>query len=128
MEKRKIIFYDGGCPFCNKTVQQVLKHNNNQNIYFSALQSEFSREFFGEYEINLSTFYFYDDFQLYSKSKAAIQLSKYLSFPYSLMKVSVIIPVCFRDKVYDFIAKRRTKFSKDFCMTPFNEEKQRFLA
>ena len=42
----KILFYDGDCGFCNKSVQFVLKYENRSEIYFSALQSDFSRDFF----------------------------------------------------------------------------------
>ena len=124
---RKIVFYDGDCPFCNRTVQFIIDNDKKKNIYFSSLQSDFANSFFGNYEINLSTFYFYDDFQLYSKSKAAIKLSRYLSFPYSFTIVFSVIPICFRDKAYDFIAKRRRKVSKDFCANFSNEELKRFI-
>ncbi len=127
VEKRKIVFYDGSCPFCNKTVKLILENNKGQNIYFSSLQSEFSKDFFGEYRIDLSTFYFYDDFQLYSKSKAALRLSRYLSRPYSFMRIFALVPVCFRDKVYDFIAKKRNNILKEYCFNPSDEVKKRFI-
>jgi len=126
-ENRKIVFYDGDCSFCNRTVQFIVENNKKKNIYFSSLQSSFSDSFFGEYEVKLTTFYFYDDFQLFSKSKAAIRLSRYLSFPYSLAVIFLVIPVCFRDKMYDFIAKRRSKLSKGFCASFSKEEQKRFI-
>ena len=126
-ENRKIVFYDGDCSFCNRIVQFILVNNTREDLYFASLQSEFSLEFFGEFKTNLSTFYFYDDYQIYSKSKAAIRLSRYLSRPYSFVRIATLIPVCFRDKVYDFIANRRTRINKNFCIQLTDAEKKRFI-
>lgn len=127
----KILFYDGDCGFCNSSVQFVLKHERTNEIYFSALQSEFSLTFFRENhfeEPDLSTFYFYSDGNLYSKSTAAIKVVRFLKFPYSLLGVFIIIPRFIRDRGYDFIAKRRNKIMKAFCVIPNPENKMRFLG
>lgn len=133
MEKNpsKIIFYDGDCGFCNATVQFVLKHEKTSDIYFSALQSEFSLSFFSnnQYEEpDLSTFYFYSDGNLYSKSTAAIKVVRFLRFPYPLLSVFIVVPRFIRDRGYDFIAKRRKKIMKAFCVIPNPEDRNRFLV
>lgn len=133
MEKNpsKIIFYDGDCGFCNSSVQFVLKHERSNNIYFSALQSEFSKSFFSNKhyaEPDLSTFYFYSNGNLYSKSTAAINVVRFLKFPYSLLSVFIIVPRFIRDRGYDFIAKRRIKIMNAFCVIPNPENKIRFLG
>lgn len=132
MEKNpsKIIFYDGECGFCNSSVQFVLKHEKTSDIYFSSLQSEFSLSFFNnnQYaEPDLSTFYFYSDGKLYSKSTAAIKVARFLKFPYSLFIVFIIVPRFIRDRGYDFVAERRKKIMTSFCVIPNLENEMRFL-
>lgn len=126
----KIIFYDGDCGFCNSSVQFVLKHEKSPEINFSALQSSFSKTFFAENnfpEPDLSTFYFYEKGILYSKSTAGLRVTAFLNFPISLLRIFIFVPSFIRDKVYDFIAKRRKTIMKAFCVIPTSEAKARFL-
>jgi len=126
----KITFYDGDCGFCNQSVQFVLKYKKDESIYFSAIQSEFTRELFEENNWqtpDLSTVYFYENGVLHSKSDAGLRISRNLKFPISLFQYLWIVPQFLRDKVYDFIAKRRHRISKGFCVIPDESEAIRFL-
>jgi len=127
---RKIIFYDGDCGFCNRSVQFALNHEKNQEIYFCALQSNFSSEFFRLKKLppaDLSTFYFWDGEKLYQKSSGALRLLSFIRFPYRLLAVFKLIPKFIRDYVYDMIAKRRHQLSAGFCMLPTLEQRKRFI-
>ena len=76
MEK-KILFYDGECGFCNHVVQFIMRHEKNADLYFSPIESEFATRFFQEKgcdQPDLSTFYLYNDFQLYTQSTGALKL------------------------------------------------------
>ncbi len=126
----KIVFYDGDCGFCNATVQLVLKYEKSSEIYFTALQSEFTKRFFhdkGLHFPDFSTFYFYSDGKMYSKSTAAIKLSHRLKFPFPLLSVFFIVPVFIRNGVYDLIAKRRKRIFSNFCFLPSPEQQKRFI-
>ena len=106
-----IVFYDGDCGFCNKTVQFILKNDKKNSIYFAAIQSDFARNFFKENhapEPDMSTFYFFTESNLYSKSNASLALLRLLRFPFPLLQIGRIIPVCWRDNLYDFVAKKTT--------------------
>ncbi len=126
----KIIFYDGDCGFCNQSVQFVLKYQKDETIYFSAIQSEFTKNLFEErnWEIpDLSTVYFLENGILHAKSDAGLRISRNLKFPISIFQYFWIVPQFLRDKVYDFIAKRRHKISKGFCAIPEKRDRERFL-
>ena len=130
LNNKKIIFYDGDCGLCNRSVAFVLKHEKEKTVLFAAIQSEFTKELFltnGWQSPDLSTFYFYENGKLHSKSTAALSLSKYLKFPQSLLRAFFIVPRFIRDGVYDFIAKRRRRISKGFCVMPTPEDRARFL-
>ncbi|NQY66248.1 MAG: DUF393 domain-containing protein, partial [Flavobacteriales bacterium] len=46
MEQIKhIVFYDGVCSMCSRLVIFVMANSKENNIYFSALQSEFAKDF-----------------------------------------------------------------------------------
>lgn len=129
--EQKIVFYDGDCGFCNRSVAFVLKNDKTKSIQFASIQSEFSEELFLKnnwQSPDLSTFYFLEKGTLYDKSTAAIRVSQYLSFPYSILQAIIIVPKFIRNYGYDFIAKRRNKLSKGYCVIPLEADKNRFIA
>jgi predicted DCC family thiol-disulfide oxidoreductase YuxK len=129
-EHRTIVFYDGDCGFCNWVVSFILKAERGEEIFFSSLQSPFAQHFFrenGAPEPDLSTFYLYWDHHLFSRSAAALGLLHFMKWPYRVLNVFRIIPVCQRDQLYNFIAKRRKRIMKDRCMVPSTEQRKRFL-
>jgi len=125
-----VVFYDGDCGFCNKSIQFILNNSNPNELYFSSLQSKFTLDFFAEHSFsapNLSTFYFYQEGQLYSKSTAALKIVRMLKWYLQFLLVGYLIPKFLRDKMYDAIAKRRNKLAPDFCAMPSQDERKRFL-
>jgi predicted DCC family thiol-disulfide oxidoreductase YuxK len=128
---KTIVFYDGECGFCNRSVQFILRWEKNQSLYFSSLQSDFAQKFFKENNCpspDLSTFYVYANYYLYSKSQAVFVLLHYLILPFKLLNIFRLIPVCYRDKMYDFVARNRSEIGKDFCFLPEqNQQRLRFL-
>jgi len=131
MENRNIVFYDGECGFCQATIQFLLDHDKRGVIHYAAIQSEFTVNFFnqlGELQPDLSTFYFYSNGKLKSKSAGALSVLKFLTFPYPLLIVFRIIPQFIRDFVYDLIAKNRLKLASNSCRIPSVEEKGRFIS
>ena len=130
-DKKNIIFYDGDCGLCNRSVAFVLKHEKEKTILFAAIQSKFTIQFFqknGWKSPDLSTFYFSENGTLFTKSTAALQLSKYLKSPQSWVRFFFLVPRFIRDGVYDVIAARRRRVSKGFCIVPTPEERARFLS
>lgn len=127
---RKIIFYDGECGFCNLSVQFVLNHERTDDIYFSSLQSDYASVFFKSLELpdpDLSTFYFYNNGVLFEKSTAALKVLPNLKWYLQIAVIGWVVPRILRDKLYDFVAKRRKKLANGFCVLPTAEQQQRFL-
>jgi predicted DCC family thiol-disulfide oxidoreductase YuxK len=108
-----------------------LRHEKRKEIYFSAIQSEFAQQFFRENKIpepDLSTFYFYTNYLIFTKSNAALAILRLIKFPFPLLQIFRIIPVCQRDQIYDYVAKRRHRIMSGFCVVPTDEQKKRFLV
>ena len=128
--KQKIIFYDGDCGFCNRSVQFALDHERDNELHFCALQSNTAKDFFEQLNLNspdLSTFYFWDGKVMSSKSSGALRLLKEMRFPWNLLHIFKIVPKLIRDKVYDYIAKRRHRISNGYCNIPSVHQKKRFI-
>jgi len=126
-----IVFYDGDCGLCNRSVAFILKHEKEQVIRFAAIQSNFTSELFNKnnWEMpDLSTVYFFENGKLNKKSTAALKIARYLKAPRSWMVLFFIVPRPIRDGVYNFIAKRRKQISKGFCVMPKPGDKERFLS
>ncbi len=126
-----IILYDGDCGFCNRSVAYVLKREKKAQIHFAAIQSDFTKDLFDEKnwpQPDLNTFYFIERGKKYEKSSAALRVLRYLKFPTSWLQVFWIVPRWIRNKCYDFIAKRRQRLSKSFCVMPTPEQRARFVG
>ena len=44
MTNKSILFFDGNCGLCNRSVKFVLRKEKNQELIFSPLQSEFAKK------------------------------------------------------------------------------------
>lgn len=126
----KIVFYDGDCGFCNRTVAYVLKNDVKKEVYFAPIQSDICAKIFEEkgWDLpDLSTFYYLEKGQLYEKSTAALRVVRNFEYPRKLMVAGYIFPRFLRDFIYDIIAKNRKRISKGFCVIPSEEDRKRFL-
>lgn len=123
-----IVFYDGDCGFCNSSVRFILNHKKKE-FYFVALQSGRAKELLSKFgiEIKLDTIYYLNNGQLYTRSSAALQISRRLKGLWPMLFVFYIIPKFLRDPFYNFIAKRRHKIRAGYCMIPKPEDQQFFL-
>ena len=130
IEGKKIVFYDGECGFCNRSIAFVLKKDKSKSILFASIQSDFTTSLFQNNnwdEPDLSTFYLYEKDGLYQKSNAALRVARNFKFPYSLLQSFWIVPRFIRDGVYNSVAKHRKKISKGYCYVPNSLEKELFI-
>ncbi|MES2691727.1 MAG: DCC1-like thiol-disulfide oxidoreductase family protein [Bacteroidota bacterium] len=123
-----IIFYDGLCGLCDKSVQFVLKHDKKQLFRFATLQSDYAKQILGD--VKEDSFVLYDNNTLYMRSTAALRTAKHLSGLWPLLYALVLVPAFIRDGVYRFIAQNRYKwFGKyDSCKIPDAATQSRFIA
>lgn len=128
MEK-DILFYDGNCGLCNRVVQWVIRFEKSPKLYFSPIESDFATRFFEEKgcaKPDLSTFYLYTSYQLYSQSTGFFKVLPFLKWYFSFLNIFKLIPICQRDQIYRFVAKNRKRFIAKSCkINTFS--KSRFL-
>ena len=110
MKNTLILFYDGDCGFCNRSVSFVLKKDKTKKIFFAKLESDFTKKTFNINNWNLpdmSTLYFVDNGVVFKKSSAILRISCYLKMPYNFLFIFKIIPKFLRDYIYEFVSKSR---------------------
>ena len=129
MENRSILFYDGECGVCSRTVRFILKNERSKELFFCSLQGDFAINFLAERgieSVSSNTLYLFENGKLYHKSRAALKLIAYLKRPFGLLKILYVFPLFFREFVYDRIAANRKVFFKDVCEL-ISLDKNRFL-
>lgn len=125
-----IVFYDGDCRLCNRSMTFILKHERDAGLCFASLQSEFTQKLFNAYgwkQPDLDTFYLLNNGILLDRSDAALEVAKHLKTPYSWLRAFRFIPKKWRDGVYDLIADNRKRITFKKCMIPSPEQALRFL-
>lgn len=129
---KTILLIDGYCNLCNSSVQFILRHERNNNIYFASLQSTIGKDILDFYKIDTrvtDSVILIDANKAYLKSTAILKVCKNLKGFYRLIYAFIIIPKFIRDWIYDGVAKRRYKwFGKQTqCIIPTNQLNTRFL-
>ncbi len=132
MDQQHIILFDGVCNLCNAAVQFVVRHDKKKLFVFASLQSEVGKQLLSEHILpgsDLRTFILIEHNKLYSRSSAALKVSKKLSGIWPVLYVFILVPPFIRDAIYNFIAKNRYRWfgKKEECMIPTPELKARFL-
>ncbi len=127
-----IILFDGVCNLCNGAVQFVIKNDKKKLFRFAALQSEIGIELSKKYNLpsdTMNTFVAIINDKSYTRSTAALEVTKMLGGILSLAYVFIIVPPLIRDSVYNWIAKNRYSWfgKQESCMIPTPELRDRFL-
>ncbi len=128
---RTILFFDGNCGLCNRSVKFVLRKERKQEIIFSPLQSEFAKRTLEPFNLGdkMDSLVLLENGKIYLRSSGALRITNYLKGLWPLMIVFIIVPPFIRDAIYNYIAKNRITWfgTADYCdmMTP--DLKKRFL-
>ncbi|MEO6722773.1 MAG: thiol-disulfide oxidoreductase DCC family protein [Ferruginibacter sp.] len=132
MKDQPIILFDGVCNLCNGAVNFVIKKDKKSRLKLGAIQSEQGQDLLKNYGLSTSemnTFIFIENEKAYTRSIAALKVSKYLGGLWPMFYGFIIVPKFIRDGIYNWIAKNRYNWfgRKDQCMMPTPEVRQRFL-
>jgi predicted DCC family thiol-disulfide oxidoreductase YuxK len=127
-----IIIFDGVCNFCDSSVNFIIDHDPDLYFKFSASQSDEGMALLKSYGITalaLDTFILIEDNTVYTRSTAALKISKQLRGLWKLCYGFIVIPRPIRDVVYKFISRNRYKWfgKKETCRIPTPQERARFL-
>ena len=129
----EIIFFDGHCILCNRTVDFLLRKDRKQRLKYASLQSDLSRTFLLQINaqaLKEDTVIFYHKGQLLVRSDAVLKIAGILGFPYSILIVFKIIPRGWRDHIYDYIARNRFSWfgRNSTCRMPDDQTRERIIG
>ena len=128
-----IILFDGVCNFCDASINFVIERDKKGKFKYASLQSEVGEKYlnkFGLYTQSYDSFILVEGDKYYTKSSAALRVTKDMTGLWPMLYAFMVIPKVMRDAVYSLIAKNRYKWfgKKDECMLPSPEVRALFLA
>jgi predicted DCC family thiol-disulfide oxidoreductase YuxK len=131
MPSHPILFYDGECGLCARTVQWALAHDRRATLRFAPLQgTTYGAITDPGKPTNLNTMVLLDEGTLQLRSTGALRMMQHLGGPWSTFaRIALRIPRPLRDLVYNAVARHRLAWfgTADSCRIPTPAESNRFL-
>lgn len=105
---QNIILFDGECKFCRKCISFVNRNLKHKKILFYPFKSKEANNIMHDFKIEtIDSVVFVTENNAYFKSKAVLEILKFLRFPFYYFSYFKILPNLLLDIIYDNIAKRR---------------------
>ncbi len=133
-----VLLYDGDCGLCNASVGFVLRHERQHTLRFAALQSPFGTAVRARHpELNgIDSVVWFDPGHggasetTFVRSEAALRVAEYLGGGWRLALAARVIPLRWRDAMYDVIARYRKQIPgvSHSCILPGPETRERILS
>jgi predicted DCC family thiol-disulfide oxidoreductase YuxK len=114
-----IVFYDGHCRLCSRSVRWVVRNDRSKRFTYSALPppGRSGRDLQNEAAgcaVNRSgetdSVLLLLDGRWYERSSAVLQIALRLRFPWPLLGIFFIVPRFLRDPLYDLVARNRKRW------------------
>jgi predicted DCC family thiol-disulfide oxidoreductase YuxK len=125
-----ILFFDGICGLCNRTVDFLIARDRKAKIRFAPLQGRIASAVLpARIRLDLNTVILWDKGKILNRSNAVLTSLFLLGFPWSLARLLLLVPRILRDFAYDLIASNRYSWfgKRETCRLPSHEERQRIL-
>jgi len=131
-ETHPVVFFDGVCNLCNRSVQFIIRRDKNDRFRFAPLQGKTGQALLIRHGLpadSFNSFILSEGEKIYTHSTGALRMLKLLGFPWSLGYAFIIVPRFIRDGIYKQIARNRYRWfgRQESCMIPTPELKKKFL-
>ena len=131
-EHVSILFYDGDCGLCSRSVRFLMRRDRSQRLRFAPLQGETAQELLEPKLLeSLSTVIYLEPGcppQLRSDAVLHALIDTRSKWRFLARPALVIIPRALRDAIYNWVARNRHRlFPKNDCPLPTNEERESLL-
>ena len=128
---RPILFFDGVCGLCNRSVDFALARDRRQRLLFAPLQGDTARERLDQTDVeSLQTVILVDARGVHRRSSAVVRVLWLLGGLWRVAGTLLwLIPRPLRDLGYKLVARYRYRWfgRKETCRMPTPEERARFL-
>jgi predicted DCC family thiol-disulfide oxidoreductase YuxK len=126
-----IVFYDGDCGLCARSVQYVMRRDTKGLFRFAPLQGETAAKLLGPLTgpADTWTMLLVDQTGVYDRSTGALKILQHVKPGSFLPKLGLWVPRFLRDLVYRGIAKVRYRIwgKSDRCPLPTKAQMSRFM-
>ena len=128
----RIIFYDGVCGLCNKTVRRLVRLDRDRKFRYAPLQGELGTKLRAERDDvpdDLDSFVYLEEGRAFLRSRALVRAARQLRYPWKVGSWLWVIPWPLTDLVYRLVARLRYRIWGKFdeCQIPTPEERELFL-
>jgi predicted DCC family thiol-disulfide oxidoreductase YuxK len=132
-DDKPVIIFDGYCALCSGWAAFVLRHDVEARYRLLSAQSPLGHALYLHYGLNpqdYETNILIADGVAWFKSEGSIRMAEGLGFPWSLAAVFRVLPMAWRDRLYETVARNRLRWfgKRDTCYLPDPRYADRFLA
>lgn len=127
-----IVFFDGICNLCNRSVDFILTRDKGKIFKFASLQSDIASQLLKDKGVDTSamrTIILLKNDKIFYRSDAVLEIIRDLKAPWPALYIFKIVPRFIRDSVYRMVSKNRYSWfgKRNTCRIPTDDEKDRFL-
>lgn len=131
-DDKPVVIFDGMCVMCSQFAQVVLRRDRRGAFRLLAAQSALGAALYRHYGLDpvaYETNILIEDGRAWFKSEASIRILSRLGLPWSLVVVGRALPLSWRDRLYEVVARNRLRWFgvRAQCFAPRAEDAGRFL-
>ncbi len=132
-DDKPIIIFDGYCALCSGWAAFVLRHDPDGRFRLLSAQSPLGQALYRHYGLDpqdYETNILLGEGRAWFKSEGSIRMAEGLGFPWSLAAVFRVLPMRWRDTLYDTVARNRLRWfgKRSTCYRPEPRFAERFIA
>src|SRR6185503_7896085 len=132
LQRHGIVLFDGTCAFCERSVIFIAKRDPSGYFRFGASQTPAAEVLLTRYGVARATarsLILIEEDRVYLRSTASLRIASRLTFPWSLLRVFLLVPVPIRDMVYRGVAAIRHGLAgrSNACEIPPPEIRRRLI-
>jgi predicted DCC family thiol-disulfide oxidoreductase YuxK len=129
-ESQIIVFFDGYCNLCNRSVDFLIKHDKQKKLKFAPLQGSTAKKMLPDNNYDIpNSIVLWNKGEITNRSRAVLTACSKLSGGWRVLSVLRIFPAFLLNWVYDIIAANRYKWygKSTTCRLPTAQEREQFL-
>ncbi|MEC8534007.1 MAG: DCC1-like thiol-disulfide oxidoreductase family protein, partial [Pseudomonadota bacterium] len=112
-DDRPLVLFDGDCALCSGSARKILTADRAGLFRLAPTQSQLGRALLTHYGVSPddpATMLLIQDGMARQRSDAVLAIAAQLPAPYRWAIIGRIAPRFIRDRLYDFVARRRRRF------------------
>jgi predicted DCC family thiol-disulfide oxidoreductase YuxK len=132
-DDRPIILFDGHCALCSGWARFVLRHDRRGRFRLLPAQTPLGRALYLHYGLdpeNYETNILVEEGRGWFRSEGSIRMAEGLGAPWSWFVVLRALPLAWRDRLYELVARNRLNWfgRREVCYLGEPAHSDRFLA